>query len=48
MAKRLEFGIIFKSRQKGDLAIIVELFLIVLMGILGLVLDLEYLYVNKT
>jgi Flp pilus assembly protein TadG len=37
-----------KSRQQGAVAIIVALSLVVLIGMLGLVLDLGHLYVTKT
>lgn len=37
-----------KSRQHGAVAIIVALSLVALVGMLGLVLDLGHLYVNKT
>lgn len=38
----------FKSRQQGAVAIIVAICLVVLIGMLGLVLDLGHLYVTKT
>jgi Flp pilus assembly protein TadG len=38
----------FKSRQQGAVAIIVAISLVVLIGMLGLVLDLGHLYVTKT
>ena len=38
----------FKSRQHGAVAIIVALSLVVLIGMLGLVIDLGHLYVTKT
>ncbi len=38
----------FKSRQQGAVAIIVAICIAVLIGILGLVLDLGHLYVTKT
>lgn len=38
----------FKSRQQGAVAIIVALCLFVLVGMLGLVLDLGHIYVTKT
>ena len=37
-----------KSRQQGAVAIIVALSLVALIGMLGLVLDLGHLYINKT
>lgn len=38
----------FKSRQQGAVAIIVAISLVALVGMLGLVLDLGHLYINKT
>ena len=48
MAKRSVLNAKFKSRQQGAVAIIVALSLVVLVGMLGLVLDLGHLYVTKT
>ncbi len=48
MAKQSVFNAKLKSRQKGAVAIIVALCLVVLVGMLGLVLDLGHLYVTKT
>lgn len=48
MAKRSVFNAKLKSRQQGAVAIIVALCLVVLIGMLGLVLDLGHLYVAKS
>lgn len=48
MAKRSVFNAKLKSRQQGAVAIIVALCLVVLVGMMGLVLDLGHLYVTKT
>ncbi len=48
MTRRSDFMEKFKSRQQGAVAIIVALCLVVLVGMLGLVLDLGHLYVTKT
>lgn len=48
MVRRQGFRTKLKSRQHGAVAIIVALSLVVLIGMLGLVLDLGHLYVTKT
>lgn len=48
MTKRSGLKARFKSGQQGAVAIIVALSLVVLIGMLGLVLDLGHLYVTKT
>jgi hypothetical protein len=48
MNKQQGFRAKFKSRQQGAVAIIVAICLVVLIGMLGLVLDLGHLYVTKT
>jgi Flp pilus assembly protein TadG len=48
MIKQQDFRAKFRSRQHGAVAIIVAISLVVLIGILGLVLDLGRLYVAKT
>jgi hypothetical protein len=48
MIKQQGFRAKFKSRQQGAVAIIVAICLVVLIGMLGLVLDLGHLYVAKT
>lgn len=48
MNKQQGFRAKLKSRQHGAVAIIVALSLVVLIGMLGLVIDLGHLYVTKT
>ncbi len=48
MAKRSVLNAKLKSRQQGAVAIIVALCLVVLVGMMGLVLDLGHLYVAKS
>lgn len=48
MIRRQGFRAKFKSRQQGAVAIIVAISLVVLIGMLGLVLDLGHLYVTKS
>jgi Flp pilus assembly protein TadG len=48
MIRQQGFRAKFKSRQHGAVAIIVAICLVVLIGMLGLVLDLGHLYVTKT
>jgi hypothetical protein len=48
MIRRQGFRAKFKSRQQGAVAMIVAISLVVLIGMLGLVLDLGHLYVTKT
>jgi Flp pilus assembly protein TadG len=48
MIRQQGFRAKFKSRQQGAVAIIVAICLVVLVGMLGLVLDLGHLYVTKT
>lgn len=48
MIKQQGFRAKFKSRQQGAVAIIVAISLVVLIGMLGLVVDLGHLYVTKT
>jgi hypothetical protein len=48
MIRQQGFRAKFKSRQQGAVVIIVAICLVVLIGMLGLVLDLGHLYVTKT